>query len=112
MSGSLLRTALTLAALASTAAAVGYLIGRSRPTHPRSHGPFPRHSPQSTPPDLLGATRNELAARFGPPVTASAGDYSLASIWYYPIDHPRRAALAIEFHNDRATHIELINAPS
>lgn len=106
MKGSFLRTAVTVTALASAAAFVGYLIGR------RTSTPRKVTDSRSTLSDqILGASRHQLASRFGPPVIASAGDYSMADVWYYPLDESRRSAIAIEFQNDTARHVEVITSP-
>jgi hypothetical protein len=55
---------------------------------------------------IMGNTRDAVAATLGPP-RALARD-----IWYYPLDHRRRTALAIRFHDNIAERVDFIAGPA
>ncbi len=70
---------------------------------------------------IVGTSRNTVAAVFGPPRAAvvngaiepgSAGSSMWqAQTWYYPLQQEQSLAMAIEFVDDSARHVEFFQAP-
>jgi hypothetical protein len=67
---------------------------------------------------IVGNTRENVAAVFGPPrgavvcgTVGAAGDASRNETWYYPLEREQNLAMAIEFDGDAARHVEFLSAP-
>jgi hypothetical protein len=66
---------------------------------------------------LRGRPRGEVAAMLGPPPatsarpTAATGAYWYADTWYYPLQTPRRHAIAITFEHDHVSAVEHLASP-
>ena len=71
---------------------------------------------------MVGRTKAQIAARFGPPRTAallvarngSAGQAAFwrAETWYYAFEDTARAALAVKFAGDVARDVDFIDSPA
>jgi hypothetical protein len=71
---------------------------------------------------IVGHSKSAVASVFGPPRSAvlrgpvSLGGgtpaYWQADTWYYPLPKNDRLAMAIEFAEDYASHVEFFKAPS
>ena len=67
---------------------------------------------------IVGCSRGAVAAVFGPPRNAvvcgtyAEGEQPDHETWYYPIEREQSLAMAIEFHDDSARHVEFFQAPA
>jgi hypothetical protein len=67
---------------------------------------------------IVGCSRGAVAAVFGPPRNAvvcgtyKPGEQPTHETWYYPIARGQNLAMAIEFAEDSARHVEFFKAPA
>lgn len=71
---------------------------------------------------LVGRTKAQIAARFGPPRTAAlhtggsgpAGQAAFwrADTWYYALEDANRAALAVKFDGKIAWEVDFVDSPA
>ena len=67
---------------------------------------------------IVGNSRGAVAAVFGPPRNAvipgtfAEGELPHHETWYYPMRQEQNLAMAIEFVDDSARHVEFFNAPA
>lgn len=101
--------------LLGLAALGGYVVGQQRGRRiERRRDPLRRREEEQErwiARGIVGTGRGELAKRFGPPVTASGGDFWQAETWYYPVDREHHTGLAIRFNQHVAEDVEFIRPP-
>ena len=69
---------------------------------------------------LMGNTKQAIATVFGLPQTAVAAGPIVgntdpvyqADTWYYPLDHGRHTAIAIEFNRNEVARVEFLGLPT
>jgi hypothetical protein len=67
---------------------------------------------------IVGCSRGAVAAVFGAPRNAvvcgtyADGEQPTHETWYYPIQREENLAMAIEFAEDSARHVEFFRAPA
>lgn len=67
---------------------------------------------------IVGCSRGAVAAVFGPPRNSVVcgtyvdGEQPTNETWYYPIQREQNLAMAIEFSEDSARHVEFFRAPA
>lgn len=58
---------------------------------------------------LLGRSKQDVMARFGPPPANTGGSHPT---WYYPVAGPGHVAMAVAFADDVAVAVDLIHPPA
>ena len=101
--------------------AVGRSAGLPGRHRRRVDKPTPEESLPLLAEAIIGNSRSSVAAVFGPPRGAivsgpvSLGDAGSAmwqaQTWYYPLRQQQSLAMAIEFDDDAARHVEFFKAP-
>jgi hypothetical protein len=97
--------------------------GQRGPTHSadaRSRKPAPEQSLPILAEAVLGSSKSNLAAVFGPPRSAmlldktiegAATGFEAADVWYYPLPRQGPLAMAISFSDGFAHRVEFFSAP-
>ena len=97
---------------------LGRSVGRKPAEGARLRKPSPAQSLPMLAAAIVGNSRGAVAAVFGPPRNAVVcgtyreGQSPDRETWYYPIRREEHLAMAIEFAEDSARHVEFFKAPA
>jgi hypothetical protein len=70
---------------------------------------------------IIGSTKSTIESVFGPPRSAAVDEVGIvvhpqqvfwqSDVWYYPLARNSLTAIAIQFEDDLASHVEFFTAP-